>query len=330
MTENTPSQEFLEYHEQIMRIPQEVHKWIVGADNFIKLLIICLLSGSKRRYNSHVFAEEQVGVGKTTMMEAFARACGGNYSWIQFTPDLMPLDLIRVIKELPDGSREYQKGPIHGNFIVADEINRASEKTRAALLQGMEHGRITVDNDTHELPRPFMVLATANPMDVEGVFRLGVAQNDRFMMKVRMEEETEEEALAIIDSHLRQEREEIRPAVTPEQILGAREFIWKNIYLSADLKQYLVRWVRHTRQLYNEEEKAHGASGKRAYIWLARGSKAVAFWEQRDFVAQNDIDFLVPLILEHRSSLGLLSTRAELAEKMREMAEEMRHAEARR
>lgn len=327
MATNHLSPEFLEYHEQIMKIPQEVHKWIVGADNFIKLLVICLLSGSRQRYNSHVFAVDQVGVGKTTIMYAFARACGGSYRRIQFTPDKLPMDLVRVVKIKEDGSVEYEMGPLFANFVVADEISRSSEKTRSALLEGMEEGKVTIDNDTFDLPRPFMVLATANPMDVEGVWRLGVAQKDRFMMQIQMEDASEEEALQIIDTHERQEREKIEPVITLDRILGARDFISHNTFLSEDLMRYIVRWVRKTCELYNEQEKTHGASGHRPGTWLARGSRAVAFLDQRDYVTQADIDFLLPLVLQHRMSLGPLAEPGELERTMQQIGEDMHRAQ---
>lgn len=318
--------ELKERRARIAKIPLEVKKWVVGADDFIELLLICLLSGGVKKFNTHIFAEDKVGVGKTTIMSSFARACGGTFRRVQFRADMLPRELVETVMVLPSGKTVTEPGPLFANFVLADEINRASERSRSTLLEAMEEGQVTLGN-TFILPRPLVVLATANPFETEGVFPLGVAQKDRFMMKVSMREETEEEALKILDSHVNQEREVIEQVITPEAILDDRGFIWDNIFLSEDLKRNIIRRTLVSRQLDNEEEKAHGASGKRSYIWLARGTKPLAFLRGRNYVTQDDVNFLTPPIFRHRISLGFGTYSSDIEHKIREIILELESSE---
>jgi MoxR-like ATPase len=247
--------------------------------------------------------EGKVGKGKTATLETFTRTISGaKFSRIQFTPDLRPLDLIRVVEQREDRTLEFHPGPLFANLVLADEINRAHEKTRSALLEAMGEKQITLGETTYRLEEPFFVMATENPIDVEGTFVLGAAQVDRFMMKVYTEPLSEDEKLLIAESH-EDEDPQIRPVITKDQVLEIQNFIRTNIYVDSEVRRTIIRIVGALTPeggIVAPDEFYLLPEGERGYLYLERAGKVRAFLEGRDYVTPTDIATLAVPILNHR------------------------------
>lgn len=331
-----------EHYQKITRIREELRKWIVGMDELIDMLLVCLLA------RGHILTEGRVGEGKTKTLDAFARVVGGErfqFSWseenevfeleafkrIQFTPDRLPESLTRVVRQRRDGTFEFLPGPLFAHFILGDELNRASERTRSPLLEAMEEGRVTIDNRTYVLPQPYMVLATVNPTDTEGVYKLGAAQSDRLLMKVYTKEKSEEEEIEIVANRRQREHAQIESVASREEIIKMQEFVADNIYISMDLITYVVRLVRKARKVFDsaqEDDKTqYGPSGSRPSLGLAAASKALAFLRGEDYVSKKLIDSLVPKVFRHRIGLGYGSSRGDLERKIQEVIREVSRSE---
>jgi MoxR-like ATPase len=294
---------FDEYHEKLEQQKREIRKRIVGLPSFIESLFICFYSHSERKLGPHLLVEGKVGKGKTATLETFTRTiAGAKFSRIQFTPDLRPMDLIRLVEQREDRTLEFHRGPLFANLILADEINRAHEKTRAALLEAMGEKQITLGRTTYPLEEPFFVMATENPIDIEGTFMLGAAQLDRFMMKIYTEPLSEEEEILISETH--QEREpEIKQVVSTEEVLEIQEFIRKHVVVDPKVRKDIVRMVRMLRSeggLVDPEDFYLLPEGERGYLFLERGAKVKAFLEGRDFVMLPDVAGLAFRVLNHR------------------------------
>ncbi len=318
------------YLDSVRRQKLEIHKRIIGMQKLINLLFICFYSHSEDKLVPHLLVEGRVGQGKTATLEAFAKTiAGARFSRIQFTPDLLPRDMIRVARQLPDRTFEIREGPLVANLVLADEINRAHEKTRAALLEAMGEEQITVDGVTTRLDRPFFVMATQNPIETEGVYQLGAAQLDRFMMKVHTESLSREEKLAVAASHQRPDPD-LEPILTKEEVLIIRDFIRERIAVHREVREYSIRIVEALcpdSGLLNADEFYLLPEGERGYLFLERGAKVRAFLAGRTYVLPEDIDALAFPTLNHRIALryggdvrhwiGLASSKArkdELAE----------------
>lgn len=313
---------FEEYQEKVEQQREEIRKRIIGLPKFIESLFICFYSHSERKLGPHLLVEGKVGKGKTATLETFTRTISGaKFSRIQFTPDLRPLDLIRIVEQRQDRTLEFHPGPLFANLILADEINRAHEKTRAALLEAMGEKQITIGKTTYSLEEPFWVMATENPIDIEGTFMLGAAQLDRFMMKIYTESLSEEEELVIAESH--QDKEpEIKQVISKTEVLEIQEFIRRNILVDPKIRRDTIRIVRALRPeggIVAPDDFYLLPEGERGYLFLERGAKARAFLQGRDHVTLSDIAVLAFPILNHRIGFQYAPKDTERILKIREL-----------
>jgi MoxR-like ATPase len=277
----------------------EVGKAIVGQKQMVDRLLIGLLC------NGHVLLEGVPGLAKTLTIKTLAAAISAKFQRIQFTPDLLPADLIgTMIYNQKDGKFFTRRGPIFANFILADEINRAPAKVQSALLEAMQERQITIGEETFKLDEPFLVLATQNPIEQEGTYPLPEAQVDRFMLKVKIGYPSREEELAIMRQNVLGDQREIKPVVSPKEILAAREVL-KNVYMDEKIERYILDIVIATRQPaeFKLEKIApmisYGAS-PRASINLALAAKAHAFIKRRGYVIPEDVRAISLDVLRHR------------------------------
>jgi len=285
-------------------IREEVEGVLLGNETLVEGLTISLLT------HGHVLLEGVPGVAKTTAANLFARASGMEYSRIQMTPDVLPADITgtHVYRE-HTGEFDLQRGPIFANVVVADEINRATPKTQSALLEAMAEERVTIEGETLELPEPFMVIATQNPLEMEGTFELPEAQRDRFQLKLTVslpDRGTERSLLGQFDSRPRLSAEDVRAVVSSAEVLDARTQVI-GIHVSAALKEYVLDVVSATREHPDIE---HGGS-PRASLAFLHTAKARAAIHGRDYVIPDDVKALAEPVLVHRL---VMSTDAALSE----------------
>jgi MoxR-like ATPase len=277
------------------RVIANIEKVIVGKRSTVELAVAALLC------QGHLLIEDVPGVGKTMLARSLARSLGCSFSRIQFTPDMLPSDVTGVsIYNQVKHEFEFRSGPIMAQVILADEINRATPKTQAALLEAMEERQVTVDGVTHLLPRPFMVQATQNPIEYEGTFPLPEAQVDRFLMRVRLGYPTVEDEINVLErQQFRHPFEDLEQVVSVEELLENQEAI-KSIYVAPALKRYIVDLTHNTRQ---HNEVYLGAS-PRGSLALFRTSQARAAMLGRSYVLPDDIKALAIPTLAHRVILG--------------------------
>jgi MoxR-like ATPase len=287
-------------------IVDNVAKVIVGKWTTIRYAVIALLS------QGHILIEDVPGVGKTMLARSVARSLGGSFGRIQFTPDMLPSDITGVsIFNQATRKFEFQSGPIMAQIILTDEINRATPKTQAALLEAMEERQVTVDGVSYDLPRPFMVMATQNPIEYEGTFPLPEAQLDRFMMQLGIGYPDLDQEMRILDmQQYRHPIETLEPIVDVEEVLEAQEAI-KNVYVAPAVKEYIVRLSEQTRR---HPDIYLGAS-PRGSLYLYRTGQARAASLGRDYVLPDDIKRLAKPVLSHRL---ILSPNARLRDVTRE------------
>ena len=268
---------------------------IVGKRATVEQAVISLLC------QGHLLIEDVPGVGKTMLARSLARSLGCSFSRIQFTPDMLPSDVTGVsIFNQVEREFEFRPGPVMAQIVLADEINRATPKTQAALLEAMEERQVTVDGVTHTLPRPFMVLATQNPIEYEGTFPLPEAQVDRFLMRIRLGYPSIQGEVDVLErQQFRHPFETLEKVVSVEDLVAVQEAV-KEIYVSPALKRYIVELVTQTRQ---HAEVYLGAS-PRGSLALYRTSQARAAIQGRDFVLPDDIKALAVSTLAHRVILG--------------------------
>ena len=286
--------------QTLQAIRSSLQSVIVGQDALLDGLLIALLA------DGHVLLEGLPGLAKSLAVNALARSIGGEFRRIQFTPDLLPADLVGTHVYNPKtGDWQGKQGPVFANFVLADEINRAPAKVQSALLEAMQERQVTLAGDTRDLPDPFLVLATQNPVDQEGTYALPEAQVDRFLVKLIVEYPSKEEELKIIDRMAGLAAStEVKQATTPEELLRMRALL-DTIYLDDKVKAYIVDLVFATR----EPEKVglaklkplilYGAS-PRASLALARTSRARALMEGRGFVTPQDVKAVGSMVLRHR------------------------------
>jgi MoxR-like ATPase len=273
---------------------------LVGQRDLVEHLLIGLLTGG------HVLLEGVPGLAKSLAVSTLAEAVDANFARVQFTPDLLPSDLVGTEIYLPQsGTFEVRRGPIFANFVLADEINRAPAKVQSALLEGMQERQVSIGGTTFPLPAPFLVLATQNPVEQEGTYPLPEAQLDRFALKVVLDYPDQEEELAILDRMARTSGPpKARKVATLEQLLEAQPHV-DAVHLDTRLKQYVVRLVHATRRPaeFGLDELApliqYGAS-PRATITLVMAARASAFLAGRTFVTPGDIKHVAPAVLRHR------------------------------
>ncbi len=296
-----PSVEKSVDHTCLDPVREHLAERIIGQQQLIDSLLVCLLC------DGHLLIEGLPGLAKTTAIKTLAEAIEGEYHRIQFTPDLLPSDLIGTdIYRHEKGEFEFRAGPLFHNIILADEVNRAPAKVQSALLEAMAEHQVTVGQKTYNLPRLFMVLATQNPIEQEGTYHLPEAQLDRFLMHAWVDYPTREEELAILDLDSQQQRQPHRPpsrGLTQEELFAARREV-ANVYLDPKLNGYIVDIVQASRHPggYDEDLRRWGRFGAspRATIALARCARARAWLDGETFVAPHHVQAVAPGILRHR------------------------------
>ncbi|HBK99442.1 MAG TPA: magnesium chelatase [Microcoleaceae bacterium UBA10368] len=277
--------------EHIERLKQNLGKTIVGKADAIRLVIVAVLSGG------HALLEDVPGVGKTLLAKSLARSIDGKFQRIQCTPDLLPTDITGTnIWNPSSGKFEFLPGPVFANVLLADEINRATPRTQSALLEVMEEKQVTVDGVSRNVPAPFFVIATQNPIEYQGTFPLPEAQMDRFTLSLTLGYPAELEELQMLerlsDSFA---VEDLQPCISLEEVQELRRLCGA-VKVEASLKQYIVDLVRSTRE---DEEITLGVSPRGA-VALYRASQALAFMDGRDYATPDDVKYLAPHVLSHR------------------------------
>ncbi|HHT03262.1 MAG TPA: AAA domain-containing protein [Bacteroidales bacterium] len=301
--------DIIELNEKIQResafvdaINNEMHKSIVGQKGMIERLIIGLLA------NGHILLEGVPGLAKTMAINSLSKAIDAKFSRIQFTPDLLPADLIGTMIYSPkDELFAVKKGPIFSNFVLADEINRAPAKVQSALLEAMQERQVTIGDKTYKLDEPFLVLATQNPIEQEGTYTLPEAQLDRFMMKVVITYPNKEDEKLILRQQIGASLPKIEPIIRTNQIIHAREVV-KEVYIDEKIENYITDIVFATR--FPEDNRVgnlkpyinYGAS-PRATINLALASRAYAFIKRRGYVIPEDVRAICLDVMRHRIGL---------------------------
>jgi MoxR-like ATPase len=283
---------------------QNLEKVIVGKREAIEKIVVGLLC------QGHILIEDVPGVGKTVLARALARSVSCSFNRLQFTPDMLPSDVTGVsVYNQAKRNFEFHSGPIFAQIVLVDEINRATPKTQAALLEAMEERQVTVDGLTHPLERPFMVLATQNPIEYEGTFPLPEAQLDRFLMRIRLGYPSQSEEIEILEQQqLRHPIETLEPVIEVDVLLKAMDEIRK-VFVSAPVKAYIVELVNRTRQ---NQDVYLGAS-PRGSLALFRTGQALAALRGREFVLPDDIKALAVPVMAHRVIVGPAARLRELS-----------------
>jgi MoxR-like ATPase len=287
----------------IGKLREELGKAIIGQQRMVDRLILALLS------NGHILLEGVPGLAKTLAIKTLSSAIHAKFSRIQFTPDLLPADLLgTMIFNQQKNEFTVRQGPLFANLILADEINRASAKVQSALLQAMQERLVTIGDTTYELPEPFLVLATQNPLEQEGTYPLPEAQVDRFMLKVIIGYPEKEDERKIIRQNIADEPIRITPVIGPDEIINARHAV-REVYMDEKIEQYIIDIVFATRQpgeykLDKLKNLLRYGSSPRGSINLALASKAFAFMQHRGFVMPDDVKNVCVDVLRHRIGLS--------------------------
>ncbi len=284
-------------------IDQEMQKVIVGQKDMVQKLLVALLA------DGHIMLEGMPGLAKTLAIKTLSDVVDVGFSRVQFTPDLLPADLVGTMVYSPR-SEEFsvKKGPLFSNFILADEINRAPAKVQSALLEAMQERQVTIGHNTYKLPEPFLVMATMNPVEQEGTYPLPEAQTDRFMLKVILDYPRKEEERTIIRQNTSITKgNPIQKVIQPKDIINARQLV-REVYMDEKIEQYIVDIVYATRK--PEQYKLNDLSSlisfggsPRASIYMALGAKAYAFTKRRGYVIPEDVRAVCPDVMRHRIGL---------------------------
>ncbi len=290
----------------------EISKVIIGQKAMVERLIVGLLG------NGHILLEGVPGLAKTLAIKSLSAAMKAKFQRIQFTPDLLPADLIgTMIYNQKDGNFFIRKGPIFSNFILADEINRAPAKVQSALLEAMQERQITIGDQTFKLEEPFLVLATQNPIEQEGTYPLPEAQVDRFMLKIKISYPTRDEELKIMRQNVNDLEKIIQPVISPQDIMNARSLV-HDIYIDEKIEKYILDIVFATRSpkdfgLDNLTGLISYGASPRATINLALGAKAMAFIKRRGYVIPEDVRGICLDVLRHRIAVTYEAEAEELS-----------------
>lgn len=287
----------------VTMITKGMDQRIVGQKHLVDSLLVALLC------NGHVLLEGVPGLAKTLAIKTLANLIEAKYSRIQFTPDLLPSDVIgTMIYSVRNEKFEIKKGPVFANFVLADEINRAPAKVQSALLEAMQERQVTIGDNTFPLPKPFLVMATQNPIEQEGTYPLPEAQMDRFLLKVVIGYPSKEEEKRIMRQNIKGDLEPVRPLMRPEEILEAQKLVRK-IYIDEKIEDYIVDIVFATREpdkqgLSNLKGILEFGASPRASISLAQASRAYAFLRGRGYVIPEDVRAVCHDVLRHRLGLS--------------------------
>ncbi len=273
------------------RFKERICSYFSGNEGVVENVLICLIAGG------HVLLEDVPGVGKTTLARTFARAMELSFGRIQFTPDTLPSDITGVsVFNMKTGEFSYREGAVMRQIILADEINRASPKTQASLLEAMAEGQVSVDGIVHKLPEPFMVIATQNPIEFLGTYSLPEAQMDRFMMRLSLGYPDEDEELRLAKNYISGKlSEEVESVCSAEDIFAIRKSA-----ASVHLSDPVIGYVRDIVQLTRKEERFVLGASPRAMLFLIGASRAKAYLEGRDFVKPDDVKAVAVNVLHHR------------------------------
>jgi MoxR-like ATPase len=290
----------MEKSQVIDKIKEEASKVIVGQEYMIKRMLVGLLA------DGHILLEGVPGLAKTLAVSTMSSTINATFKRIQFTPDLLPADLVGTLV-YNQKTTEFvpKKGPLFANFILADEINRAPAKVQSALLESMQERQITIGDTTYPLPKPFLVMATQNPIEQEGTYPLPEAQVDRFMLKLLINYPSREEEFNIMERMVSLDQIPIKAVVKPKDIIEMRKLI-KDIYMEGKIKEYILDLVFATREpdkfknLHELSNLIECGASPRASIYLAQAAKAHAFLEHRGYVTPDDIKAIGKDILRHR------------------------------
>jgi MoxR-like ATPase len=279
----------------IRQIIDEVSRYVVGMEDVIALMLIAMLT------EGHILIEGPAGTGKTHLAKVFASTIGGSFSRIQMTPDLLPADIIGTIYyDIASRTWQLKRGPIFANVILADELNRATPKAQAALLEAMQEMQVSIEGKTYELPRPFLLIATQLPYGGEGTYPLTDVQRDRFAYSVEVSYPSREQELAIISSIDFIEKPRVSQAVSASELVKLIGSVVR-VKVSERVKNYILDIVARVRGF----DEVSSGPGPRASIWLLKGSRALAFLEGRDYVIPDDVKKLAYHVLPHRIKVKL-------------------------
>ena len=304
MSEETQEEKFEnridleEFQQKTDAIRSEIKKVIVGQDSMIDLMLVALLS------DGHVLLEGVPGIAKTLTAKLMAKCVKAGFKRVQFTPDLLPSDLIGTsVYNTQKATFEFYKGPLFSNIVLVDEINRAPAKTQSALFEVMEERQITADGKTHVLPPPFLVIATQNPIDLEGTYRLPEAQLDRFLFKIEVDYPKKGEESTMLEAFQEDQKklteESIDPVIDKSDLMRLRAVV-SQVRVEKNILDYIVEIVEGTR---NNPDLFLGAS-PRASLGTLISAKAYAVLNGRDFVIPDDVQFVAPHVLLHRIILS--------------------------
>lgn len=294
-----PSEVVQQYVDQINKLRAEIGRVVVGQEQMISRLLVGVLTGG------HILLEGVPGLAKTTAIKSLADALDAQFKRIQFTPDILPADLIGTMIYVPSqGAFQTRKGPIFANFVLADEINRAPSKVQSALLEAMQERQVTIGEETWPLDSPFLVMATQNPIEQEGTYPLPEAQVDRFMLKVKIGYPSFEEEQVIFDRGMKNFSDRPVPGLSAQDVLKLQQVV-EEIYVDPSVRDYILDIVRTTRDpslhgIASLERKIEFGASPRASLCIGKGAKAMALLAGRGYVTPQDVKNIAVDALRHR------------------------------
>lgn len=294
MEENQSRTDLTQFAEKVRTLKESIAKVVVGQEQTVDLLLTAILA------NGHVLIEGVPGVAKTLLARLVAKLVDADFSRVQFTPDLMPSDVLgTTVFNMKSGEFDFHPGPVFADIVLVDEVNRAPAKTQAALFEVMEERQVTIDGKSHRMGDVYTILATQNPVEQEGTYKLPEAQTDRFMMKITMGYPSLDEEVEILERHHRNSTltrlEQIEPVITKQELLAMRQQM-EQVVVDPSLLRYIALIVQQTR---TSKAVFLGAS-PRASVAILQTAKAMAMIQGRDFVTPEDIQFVTPSVLQHR------------------------------